>query len=286
MSERILVFIPTYNCEKQITRVLRQFDADTAPLFSQIIVVDNGSKDKTVECATAAAKTALLPVTIIKNDQNYSLGGSTKAAFLYALDHGFDYVVTLHGDDQADIHDMIAPIRAGLHRTHDYLIGARFHPRSVLSGYSRFRIFGNIVFNTLFSFVTGRKIYDMVAGLNIYNIKYLRTLFFLPLPCDLTYEQHSLLYAVYKKVSFDYVPISWREQDQLSNARVFKQSWILIKMLWGFAFGSNEKLYATNRSGYPIDFRYPGTIIYNSGRDQAPIPVDQTVPSDLAQNRA
>ncbi len=269
MSERILVFIPTYNCEKQISRVLGQFDNDTAALFTQIIVLDNGSKDKTIENAVAAAKNLPLPVSVIRNNENYSLGGSTKSAFLYAIEHNFDFVVTLHGDDQADIHDLVAPIKAGKHREYDYLIGARFHPQSKLSGYSHFRIFGNIVFNALFSIVTGTKIYDMVAGLNIYNIKYLRTCFFMPIPGNLTYEQHSLLYATYHNVKFAYVPITWREHDQLSNARVFRQAWILIKLLIKYAFGDMGRFLSENHSGYPLDFHYPGTVIYNNDPDQA-----------------
>ena len=80
MAERILVFIPAYNCEKQIGRVLAQFDRETAALFSKIIVVDNGSKDATVESARIAAANVPLPVDIIRNRQNYSLGGSIKSA--------------------------------------------------------------------------------------------------------------------------------------------------------------------------------------------------------------
>ena len=202
MNERILVFIPAYNCEKQIPRVLAQFDPATASLFAQIIIVDNGSRDRTIEAARAAAQNVPLPVTIIKNDRNYSLGGSIKSAFLYAIQNGFDYVVTLHGDDQGDIRDMAPPIRDGLHRAHDFIVGARFHPHSKLVGYSRFRAFGNRVFNVLCGMITRRRIEDLIAGLNLYRVDFLRSLFFLPFPNDLTFDIHFLLYAAWKKASF------------------------------------------------------------------------------------
>jgi glycosyltransferase involved in cell wall biosynthesis len=82
MSEKLLVFIPCYNCGQQITRVLRQFDDATSGLFSEILVLDNGSKDNTVKAATEASKEVHhAQVTIGRNHANYSLGGSHKVAF-------------------------------------------------------------------------------------------------------------------------------------------------------------------------------------------------------------
>ena len=57
MQDRILVFIPCYNCSRQIGRVLAQF-RDVAPgLFAKIMVVDNESRDDTAG-ATASAGAA------------------------------------------------------------------------------------------------------------------------------------------------------------------------------------------------------------------------------------
>ena len=41
-----------------------------------------------------------IPVSLLRNDDNYGLGGSHKVAFEYAVEHDFDYVIVLHGDDQ------------------------------------------------------------------------------------------------------------------------------------------------------------------------------------------
>lgn len=51
-AERILVFIPAYNCAKQITRVLAQFDGIERH-FAEVLVVDNRSPDNTLEAARA-----------------------------------------------------------------------------------------------------------------------------------------------------------------------------------------------------------------------------------------
>ena len=47
MSERMLLFIPAYNCEKQITRVLDQLDKRVFAYFEEALVVNNRSTDGT-----------------------------------------------------------------------------------------------------------------------------------------------------------------------------------------------------------------------------------------------
>ena len=48
MPERFLVFIPAYNCEKQVPRVLNQLlDRQVAAMVTECIVVNNRSTDDT-----------------------------------------------------------------------------------------------------------------------------------------------------------------------------------------------------------------------------------------------
>ena len=58
MPERFLVFIPAYNCEKQVPRVLNQLlDRQVAAMVTECIVVTNRSTDGTeaaVQSWTAA----------------------------------------------------------------------------------------------------------------------------------------------------------------------------------------------------------------------------------------
>ena len=92
-SDKILVFIPAYNCEKQLPRVLAQLDHVIMSYITDVIIVNNCSIDGTVE----AAKNYLcshpeIPCKILNNNENYNLGGSHKVAFQYAIKNGFDYV--------------------------------------------------------------------------------------------------------------------------------------------------------------------------------------------------
>ena len=197
MPERIMVFVPMYNCERQIGRVLKQFDIPTRQWFEEIVVVDNRSADRSVAAATAELRALHgLRRTLLQNEENYGLGGSHKVAFNYALDHGFDYCVVLHGDDQGNIQELLPLLRAGLHRRHDCLLGARFMLGSRLEGYSAFRTFGNYVYNGLFSLVCRRMLYDLGSGLNLYRTSYLADRHYRRFGNDLTFNYYAILAAV------------------------------------------------------------------------------------------
>ena len=144
----------------------------------------------TLEAAIERGKAVLTDCNFIawRNEDNYGLGGSHKAAFSYAIEQGFDYLVVLHGDDQANIHDLLPQLEAGAHLQVDCLLGARFMPGSQLKGYSWFRTFGNRVYNALFSLVARRVIYDLGSGLNLYRIETFREFYFKTFPDDLTFN--------------------------------------------------------------------------------------------------
>lgn len=161
-KDKIMVFIPVYNCEKQITRVLSQINDDVLTYVDEIIVVNNLSTDNTVKVTQDyLLKHRELPCKIINNNANFNLGGSHKVAFNYALENDFDYVIVLHGDDQADIRDFLPILKKKSYKRADCVLGGRFESRSCLIGYSKKRILGNHVFNIIYSLAAGKSIRDM-----------------------------------------------------------------------------------------------------------------------------
>ena len=237
MKNRIMVFIPMYNCEKQISRVIKKFSDIEKNLFEEIVVVDNISPDNSVKNAISALeKLTGFKTTLLKNHKNYNLGGSIKVAFNYAIKKDYDYMITLHGDDQGDIRDIISYIKSGSYSEHDIVVGARFHKDSKLQGYSLIRTLGNYGVNLICSIITAKKIDDMVAGLNIFNVSFLKENFYMGFPNNLTFDAHVLLYALSNKKSVEYIPITWREEDQVSNAKVFRQGLTLLKLFFKYLF--------------------------------------------------
>lgn len=231
MKDKILVFIPGYNCEKQIIRVLKQFDKDVLKYIDDIIFVNNRSTDNTEKIVLNYKKEHKeLPIKVLRNDENYNLGGSHKIAFNYALKNKYDYIIVLHGDDQGNIHDLLSYLKNEEYKNWDCLLGARFLKKSKLIGYSKFRIFGNRVFNIIYSLCIGKKIKDLGSGLNMYNTKILKNNFYHKFPDKLTFNCCMLFAADYYKQTIKFFPITWREEDQISNVKMFNQAKITLKM--------------------------------------------------------
>lgn len=228
-SERILLFIPAYNCEKQIIRVLDQLTPGVMSFIEKVLVVNNRSTDNTEEAVLNYKREHLkMPITLLRNRENYGLGGSHKVAFNYAIEHGYDYVIVLHGDDQGRISDFIPVLSGRYYKKHDCILGARFMRGSKLEGYSLFRTFGNIVYDFLFASVVKSRIYDLGSGLNMYSVKMLKDRFYQKFPDNLMFNYCMILAGDYYGHDCKFYPISWREDDQVSNVKMTSQA---IKVL-------------------------------------------------------
>ena len=228
---RILVFIPTYRCEEQVLRVIDQFDDRVQSWVDTVLIVDNRSPDDTLDAAINRGRQRLRQCRFVAwlNDCNYGLGGSHKVAFRYAIDRGFDHLVVLHGDDQADVRDLIPRLEEGDHQQVDCLLGARFQAGSVRKGYSWVRNAGNRFYNLLFSVATGHVVHDLGSGLNLYRLAAFSDFHYQCFPDDLTFNYAMLLASYQRRQRVRFFPISWREEDQLSNVNLMRQA---VRVLW------------------------------------------------------
>jgi glycosyltransferase involved in cell wall biosynthesis len=259
MDERMMVFIPAYNCARQISRVLAQFTPDIQRRFKEIVVIDNCSSDGTRETALSAfEKIEGCKTTLLQNHQNYGLGGSHKVAFHYALANSYDYCLVLHGDDQGDIKDILPELDRGMHRHYDCLLSARFMPGSRLKGYSRFRTFGNWGFNILATLVSFRLQWDMGSGLCCFSRSFLERHIYMKSSDDLTFNYTLQLYCASHNVTQRFFPVSWREDDQISNARLFQLTFKMLKILAFYTFCRRQFLKAS--MGSPT-FDYAASVI-------------------------
>ena len=265
-SPRILVFIPAYRCEAQLRRVIAQFDQRAQQWFDTVMVVDNRSPDRTLEVAIERGREQFTHCRFIawRNDDNYGLGGSHKAALRYAIEQGYDHLVVLHGDDQASIADLIPQLERGEHLATDCLMGARFMAGSELRGYSLVRTVGNVVYNALFSLAARRRISDLGSGLNLYRLAPLRQFYYRAFPDDLTFNYVMLLGSYHARQRVRFFPISWREDDQVSNVRLFRQGFKVLALLGRYVLGPDRFLRRELRAR-PLA-AYTGTIVH----DQAP----------------
>lgn len=250
--DRILLFIPMYNCSRQIERVISQLTPDVQALFSELLIVDNRSTDGGCDVAARGIESLNhLPARVLVNDRNYGLGGSHKVAFLHALEREFSHVVVLHGDDQGDIADLAPRIERKEHRGLDALLGARFMAGSKLQGYSLTRTLGNRALNLMYSAASRYRIHDLGSGLNLYSTGALRDRQWLRNSDDLTFNYQMILRSIAAGWTMRFFPLTWREADQVSNVRLVRQSVRAAKIALDYAVGRARHLAADHSRRSP-----------------------------------
>lgn len=259
---KILLFTPMYNCEKQIIRVLGQMTQEVSQYITEWIIVNNRSTDNGENVVKEYLEKNNIPIKVklIRNDENYGLGGSHKVAFDYAMINNFDYVIVLHGDDQGDISNILPYLRTEEYTLYDCFLGARFMKESKLQGYSKFRTFGNIVYDFLFSIGCGYKIYDLGSGLNMYKTSIFRDRFYFKYKDNLIFNYCMVMGAAYYKHKVRFFPIIWREDDQVSNVKMFNQAITVLKLLWAFIW--NKKRFMQEEHRDKVLEKYSAQVIY------------------------
>lgn len=240
---KILVAVPAYNCSNQIGRVIQQYADSSLEEFIELVVIDNRSSDNTLQSAIECSNNfPHKKISIIQNDHNYNLGGTHKVAFEYALDKNYDGVVILHGDDQGKLSDIEPYLDDCSLAQYDCILGARFMKGSQLIGYSKFRILGNIIFNRLYSVFTNYKILDLGSGLNYFSHKTIKKSIHQKMPDDLSFNGAFLIGIIAAGERIKFIPITWREDDQISNVKLWSQSINLLKYLIKYLKGKRSYL--------------------------------------------
>lgn len=237
---KILVAVPAYRCAPQITRVLDEIDEKLLNRVEEIAIIDNGSPDDTVKKALDYKKKGRLgkKLHVYQNVDNYNLGGTHKVAFLRAEKLGYTHVIILHGDNQAksDEANLLIDFMEA-HPQHQTVLGSRFNKRSTLIGYDNKRVYGNKVLNAIFSVFTLRKLEDLGSGLNLFALSDMDKKTYLQFADKLTFNYELILDFVKRKVNFAYLPITWREEDQMTNARNFNIFKTALVNLWQWRLG-------------------------------------------------
>jgi dolichol-phosphate mannosyltransferase len=88
---RVLTAIPVYNEERHVERVLEE----VRRYVEHVVVINDGSTD-----GTAALLARQQDIQVVTHPQNRGYGAALISAFTYALQHGYDVLVTMDCDGQ------------------------------------------------------------------------------------------------------------------------------------------------------------------------------------------
>ena len=97
---RVLIFVVAYEAETTLERVLERVPDSIFAHDTEILVIDDSSKDRTFEAGLRSSRSSRHRITVLFNSENQGYGGNQKLGYQYAIRHRFDFVVLLHGDGQ------------------------------------------------------------------------------------------------------------------------------------------------------------------------------------------
>ena len=119
-----LICIPTYNEAENIRGVIERTLATGIPGLS-ILVIDDGSPDGTANIVEAMAQgLANSRIHLLKRSSKSGLGPAYLAAFAWALEHSFDYVVEMDADGSHQPEELGRLLDAS--RDADLVLGTRW----------------------------------------------------------------------------------------------------------------------------------------------------------------
>jgi len=152
------VIIAAYNEEETVGEViegLKKLD-----LNLKIIVVDDGSRDRTAEKAREAG------ALVVRHWVNLGQWAALKTAFTISSLEGAEIVVTLDADGQHSPKDLFSLITPVLNEEADLVIGSRFlgQDKPHMDSY---RYFGIKFFNKLMKLSTGLELSDCTSGYKV-----------------------------------------------------------------------------------------------------------------------
>lgn len=133
--------IAAYNEGKNISRVVK--DLQKAG-YSNIVVVDDGSRDNTFAVAERTG------ATVLQHSINRGQGASLKTGIDYAVLQGADIIVTFDADGQHRVEDlpaMIAPVAEG---KVDITVGSRFLKKTKVPFLRKLLLKGSVLVVWLF----------------------------------------------------------------------------------------------------------------------------------------
>jgi len=163
MSEKALIIVPAYNAAQTVGDVIRS----CREFVSNIVAINDGSRDETAGAAmTAGAEVVTHPI-------NRGKGAALKTGFAWALERGYDIVITLDADGQHLPREIPKFLRAREETHADLIIGGRSHlfgemlPRRRMA--NRFSAWS-------ISKASGKRITDSQSGFRLYSANLLRNI--------------------------------------------------------------------------------------------------------------
>lgn len=241
-AKRVAILIPALNEELAIRRVVESALA----ILPDVIVVDDGSTDRTIELISD------LPIILIRHTTPLGKGESLRDGFREGLRRGFDAVVAMDGDGQHDAADIPRMLAVAEKYPNHLVIGARLRSRDSAPNARRR---ANAVADWGISWGCGIPVADTQSGQRYYPRSAMELV---DLPAEgFVFEAAILIAAVRERgLGVISVPIETRYNDEfrLSHFQPIRDVTRITLFTIGriFHYGNIFESYRRSHSGGPV----------------------------------
>lgn len=224
------VVIPLMNEEENIVDLIEELEPVMMGLKQpwELICVDDGSKDKTLEILKSLKKSKPY-LRVLKFDKNYGQTSAFDAGFKAAKG---EYIITLDGDRQNDPHDIPALLK--LTPEYDLIVGWRHQRKDPASK----KITSKLA-NWVRSAFCEDGVHDTGCSLKVYKSKSLKDL-------KLFHGMHRFLPALFKIEGFKIaeVPVNHRERTKgQTKYNFFNRSFNTVADMFAVRWMNSRRLH-------------------------------------------
>jgi glycosyltransferase involved in cell wall biosynthesis len=219
MLKTFLVLIPAYNASLTISELIEKVSKFVDK--SDIVVIDDGSKDQTFGIAQRAG------AVVLKHERNKGKGEALKTGFKYALEKNYDALLTI----DADLQHNPSSIRGFLEKVTKNFDGILIGTRDVhLKKMPFARWLSNSLTSLILSILSGQTIRDSQSGYRLISNQVLKKVKLKAKKYDL--ESEILVKAGRKGFKIEKIPIEtiYREGKSFINPLV--DTGRFLKLMW------------------------------------------------------
>ncbi len=226
-SITLSVVIPALNEEGGIADIVRRVQ-EAGPALAEagvngleIIVVDDGSRDRTAEIVESFGT-----VRLIRHPVNRGYGAAIKTGFSNATG---ELLAFLDADGTYPPEQFAALCRIALTREVDVVVGSR--RSGAASEMPLVRRVGNLLWSNLVSLIGNHRVADPASGMRVIRQSALRQLY--PLPDGLNFTPVMSTRAVHEGLKVVEVPIAYKERVGRSKLSIVRDGTrFLTTILW------------------------------------------------------
>jgi dolichyl-phosphate beta-glucosyltransferase len=207
VQPRLSVVIPAYNEEERLPRTLRTVDAylEAERLDSEIVVVDDGSRDRTAQIAREFVPAAGR-IRVICNERNLGKGASSARGVKAAAG---DLILLTDADLSTPIHE-VSRLKAAIGEEYGIAVGSRALPDSrIVNPQPLYRRFMGRFFNGLVRLVAVPGIRDTQCGFKLFTREAALAIFGELTIFGFGFDVEILYLARKKGIRIVEVPVEW-----------------------------------------------------------------------------